>query len=106
MKRTIGTALVALSVTACVSPTEIVPIGEGRYMVSATSHGTFGGAGSEGIEATKAANAYCDSLGKQMVMQKMDKHGSGLDAGVGLEITASVIFKCIGEGDPEHHAAS
>ena len=84
----------ATTVSACASTSAVVPMGNGIYMVSATSHGVLGGSGSEGADAAKAANDYCQSMGKHMVARNVSDQGPGLQAGVGLAITATVQFSC------------
>lgn len=83
------------AMAACTSTSDVVPMGNGVYMVSATSHGMLsGGEGNETADALKAANAYCDKQGKQMVARQADRQGAGMQAGVGIAITGSVEFTC------------
>lgn len=83
-----------VAIVGCASTSDVVPVGNGVYQVSATSRGVLGGAGGEGTEALKAANTYCADQGKKMVAQASDSQGPGLNPGVGIAITATVRFTC------------
>ena len=85
---------VALGVAARAASSEIVPMGNGNYMVSSTSHGVLGGSGSEGADTARQANAYCGKSGRHAIIDRMDKEGPGLQAGVGIAITATAYFRC------------
>ena len=85
---------VALGVAACAASSEIVPMGNGNYMVSSTSHGVLGGSGSEGADTARQANAYCGKSRRHAIIDRMDKEGPGLQAGVGIAITATAYFRC------------
>lgn len=92
----------ALVLTGCVSTSDVVPIGKDTYTVNATSHGVLGGSGDESIEAMKTANAYCEKMGKHMMARNVEKQGPGLQAGVGIAITATLEFRCLSENDPDY----
>jgi len=79
-------SVAAIGLIACVSSSEVVPIGNGRYMITGRASGGLN-AGKETTEATKAANAYCDKQGKQMVLQNMDKTGNAAVLGENVSIT-------------------
>jgi hypothetical protein len=76
-------------VTGCVSSSEVVPIGNGRYMITGRASGGLN-AGKETTEATKAANAYCAKQSKRMVLQNLDKTGNAAVFGENI----SIIFTC------------
>ena len=92
----------ALALSGCVSTSDVVPIGKDTYVVNATSHGVLGGSGDESTEAMKTANAYCENMGKHMMARSVEKQGPGLQAGVGIAITATFEFRCLNESDPEY----
>jgi hypothetical protein len=79
--------LIAL-VAACVSSSEVVPIGNGRYLITGRASGGLN-AGKETSEATKAANAYCAKQSKQMVLQSLDKTGNAAVFGENISLTFS-----------------
>jgi hypothetical protein len=81
----IGLAAVSL-VASCVSSSEVVPIGNGRYMITGRASGGRN-AGKETTEATKAANAYCAKQSKLMVLQKLDKTGNAAVFGENFNLT-------------------
>ncbi len=82
-------ALICLAiVTACVSSSEVVPIGNGRYMITGRASGGLN-AGKETTEATKAANTYCARQSKQMVLQNLDKTGNAAVFGENINLTFS-----------------
>jgi hypothetical protein len=82
-------ALICLALaTACVSSSEVVPIGNGRYMITGRASGGLN-AGKETTEATKTANAYCARQSKQMVLQNLDKTGTAAVFGENINLTFS-----------------
>jgi hypothetical protein len=78
-------------VSACVSSSEVVPIGNGRYMITGRASGGLN-AGKETTQATKAANAYCAKESKQMVLQNLDTTGNAAVFGENINLT----FSCEG----------
>jgi hypothetical protein len=80
------TCLAIVMLTACVSSSEVVPIGNGRYMITGRASGGLN-AGKETTEATKAANAYCAKESKQMVLQNLDKTGNAAVFGENISLT-------------------
>jgi hypothetical protein len=71
---------------SCVSSSEVVPIGNGRYMITGRASGGLN-AGKETTQATKEANAYCAKQNKQMVLQNLDKNGNAAIFGENINIT-------------------
>jgi hypothetical protein len=80
------TVAFALAVTACVSSSEIQPIGNGRYMITGRASGGLN-AGKETTQVTKEANAYCAKQGKQMVLKNLDKNGNAAIFGEDIRLT-------------------
>ena len=70
----------------CVSSSEVVPIGNGRYLITGRASGGLN-AGKETTEATKVANAYCATQSKQMVLQNLDKTGNAAVFGENINLT-------------------
>jgi hypothetical protein len=89
--------LAVLVTAGCVSTSEVVPLGKDSYMLNSTSRGGLN-AGREQIDGAKAANAYCDAMGKHMIVRRMDTHGV---AGW-TPITAQFVFSCVSTDDPEY----
>jgi hypothetical protein len=82
----IGISLAFVILAACVSSSEVQPIGNGRYMITGRASGGLN-AGKETTEATKAANAFCAKQGQQMVLQNLDKTGNAAVFGENVSIT-------------------
>jgi hypothetical protein len=55
-------------------------------------------AGKERVEGAKAANQYCDTLGKHMIIRRTD--GNGVP-GLG-PVTSNMVFSCVASDDPEY----
>jgi len=79
---------VALILTGCVSASEVVPVGNGRYMITGRASGGLN-AGKETTEATKEANAYCAKQNRRMVLQNLDKTGNAAVFGENINLTFS-----------------
>jgi hypothetical protein len=80
--------LAVLMIASCVSSSEVVPIGNGHYMITGRASGGLN-AGKETTQATKAANAYCAKESKQMVLQNLDKTGNAAVFGENISLTFS-----------------
>jgi hypothetical protein len=88
-------ASLALAAAGCVSTSEIVPAGKDSYMVTGASHGGASG-GKEGAAALKAANAYCEKMGKHLQMRRTD-------TGYSLNYASmNLVFSCLDANDPEY----
>jgi hypothetical protein len=83
------TCIIAVILASCVSASEVVPVGNGRFMITGRASGGLN-AGKETTEATKAANAYCAKLSKQMVLQTLGKTGNAAVFGENV----SIMFTC------------
>jgi hypothetical protein len=92
-------AALALSDTlgACVSTSEIVPVGPDSYMVSSSTSGSALLAGRAPIVSAKEANKYCASQGRHMVIRRTDSAVIGLGNG-----TNALVFSCVTDTDPEY----
>jgi hypothetical protein len=78
--------LAVLVLAGCVSASDVVPIGNGRYMITGRASGGLN-AGKETTEATKEANTYCAKQNKQMVLQNLDKTGNAAVFGENINLT-------------------
>jgi len=99
MTKTWALIVVTAALTACVSTSEVVPMGKDSYMISSSSNGGPGGNGAHvsRIEAAKAANRYCDAKGLHMVVRNLGGTTFGLSGG-----TSELIFSCVTSDDPEY----
>jgi hypothetical protein len=97
MRATATMLAACLTLSACVSTSEVVPMGKDSYMLNATSRGGLY-AGDEAIAAAKSANEFCNKLGKHMIVRRTGTEGV---AGLG-PVTATFIFSCVSESDPEY----
>jgi hypothetical protein len=86
----------ALSLSACVSTSDVVPMGPDTYMVSTHQQGGIASSGRlVGRSATKA-NAYCTAMGKQMVPD-------GVQSQQNLWFNSTdntFMFRCYAANDP------
>ena len=85
------------SFAACVSTSEVVPMGKDSYMISVDDSLTWN-KGNSAITASKAANAYCERMGKHMIVRRMDTSGTP----GWTTLSANFIFSCVTEDDPEY----
>ena len=95
----IGLAAVSL-VASCVSSSEVVPIGNGRYMITGRASGGLN-AGKATTEATKAAKGYCAKQSKQMVLQNLDKTGNAAVFGENINLTFTCEDKFVHSTPPD-----
>lgn len=86
MRYVIATICAALA--GCSTITPVQPLGEGRYMIGATSG--INGHTKTKITAIQRANKYCRDRGRQMVVQTTSSSGAYGVTSVGGEI----IFRC------------
>jgi hypothetical protein len=84
--RIAAVVVVLCSIAGCVSSSEVVPVGNGRYMITGRASGGLN-AGKETTVATKEANAYCAKQNKQMVLQNLDKTGNAAVFGENINLT-------------------
>jgi len=67
--------ILAIALTACATiSSDVVPIGKNTYQLNMTGVG-FATQGNTSIKALKAANAYCNKMGKQMEFQHSSQSG-------------------------------
>jgi catabolite regulation protein CreA len=81
-----GCIAVLLLTVGCVTASQVQPIGNGRYMITARASGGLN-AGKETTEAQADANSYCAKLGKHMMQQDLDKTGNAAVFGENVSIT-------------------
>lgn len=80
--------LPALMLTACVSSSEVTPIGNDYLITSSAKGGLNSGKGI--IQATKKANDYCLNMGKTAVIRHTETHGTAEFGGENTQL----IFGC------------
>jgi hypothetical protein len=82
--------VLALSATACVTTSEVVPMGNNQFML--TGHASGGlNAGKGTAAASQKAAAYCAAKDQAMELVNTEFHGM---AAVGGEST-SLVFRCV-----------
>lgn len=86
--------LVALG--GCVTTSDITPIGKDSYMVGTTAMGGMLSHMEVKAASLKKASAFCQSMGKTMVINNMGS--SGVRGWTPLE--SEVTFLCVDDGDP------
>lgn len=89
---------VAVALAGCVTVgSDVVPVGKDTYQLSMTGVG-FATQANTNIKALKAANAYCDKLGKHMVP------ATSAESGVygWSPRQDNLVFKCLDENDPAY----
>ncbi len=80
------TLVLVVLLAACVTASEVQPIGNGRYMITGRASGGLN-AGKETTQAEANANTYCAKLGKHMVLQNLDKTGNAAVFGENINLT-------------------
>ncbi len=83
--------------SACVSSSEIVPVGKDSYVVNGRAMGGVVG-GESIIAASKAANAFCEKQGKFVVVRSTETSGHAAWGGE----RSGLIFSCVTADDPEY----
>lgn len=94
-----GPAMLVLAMlTGCVTvPSNVIPIGKDTYQLSMTGVG-FATQANTNIKALKAANAYCDKLGKHLVFQHSSESGV-----YGFSPRQdNLVFLCLDANDPAY----
>jgi hypothetical protein len=74
MKRFTCVAVITASLSACVSVTKPIDLGNGSYMISLNAHGGFHGDGALLQETIEHAQAFCAQSGKRAVIES-EQHG-------------------------------
>jgi hypothetical protein len=92
-------ALVATAaLSGCVTvPSNVVPIGKDTYQLSMTGVG-FATQANTNIKALKAANDYCDKMGKHLVFQ----HSSESGVYGWSPRQDNLVFLCLNADDPAY----
>jgi hypothetical protein len=86
MSRRLLVVVMVIVIAGCVTASDVQPIGNGRYMITGRASGGLN-AGKETTQATQDANDYCARLGKQMVLQNLDKTGNAAVFGENVSLT-------------------
>jgi hypothetical protein len=76
--------LIALVLAGCASTTDVVPYGNGLYMITASARGDATSVGDLQSMAEKEATAYCARQGKTMQAQQQST----------MQTTAALSFTC------------
>lgn len=86
MKRLRIAAIIAL--TGCASATEVVPYGQGQYIVGASDSSGTATRGVLQVKAAEAANAHCAGMGKAMKVEDTKAPGTA-------NASSALVFSCI-----------
>ncbi len=90
-------ALTAARAGCATISSDVLPIGKDTYQSSMTG-GRFATQPNTNIKALKAANAYCDKMGKHMVLQHSAESGV-----YGFSPRQDqLVFMCVGDDDRGH----
>lgn len=98
MKRGLALIPSALVCAGCFTTgSDVVPVGKDTYQLSMTGTG-FTTQANTNIEALKAANAYCDKIGKHMVPKNSNESGV-----YGWSPRQdNLVFMCLNADDPRY----
>jgi hypothetical protein len=90
--------ILAIGLAGCATiSSDVVPIGKNTYQLNMTGVG-FATQGNTSLKALKAANAYCDRLGKHMVFEHSAESGV-----YGFSPRQDqLVFMCVDESDPAY----
>ena len=89
--------ITAVSLTGCLSTSQILEVGRDTYSVSATGDG-FRDAASTRQSAFEAGSTKCAALGKRFMLV----NESTARTRMGIDTTVNVTFRCLSENDPEY----
>lgn len=78
---------------SCVTMTDPVPMGEGRYMLTLNAHGGFSSSGDLLTQTVKHANDFCATEGKHADILNTESGGVQM----WTPQHNQVVFKCVSE---------
>ena len=81
------------TLAACGSTGGVMKLGPDTYTVTASKHNFAGGAPSAQSNALEMANAYCEGIGREVLVKNTT---AGFDRPM---YTYSVTFQCLNKGD-------
>jgi hypothetical protein len=90
MLRLIAAFAIAIMLAGCVTTSEVVPVSQGTYVISASNH-SCGNCETPQVRATRRAGDYCTKLNRTMVEE--DFKESDFNLGFGDRYT--LTFSCI-----------
>lgn len=93
----IASTIAALSMTGCLSTSQILEMGRDTYSVSATADG-YRLASQARESAFQAGTEKCTSIGKHF----MFINESTTRTRMGIDTTVTVTFRCLNDNDPEY----
>jgi hypothetical protein len=93
----IFSAVAIISLSGCLSTSQVLEMGRDTYSVSATADG-YRLASQARESAFQAGTEKCASLGKRF----MFTNESTARTRMGIDTTVTVIFRCLNENDPEY----
>jgi len=91
-KRTIAVVILAVVLGACVTMTDPVPMGDGRYMITLNARGGFESDGELLTQSVQKANAFCAELGPGQSANVVGTNTGGVQMWTPQH--NQVIFRC------------
>lgn len=80
-----------LALTGCVTPTEPVSVGEGRYMIGVNARGGFQSNSELTAQTIRRANEFCHAQGK--IAEVESSNSSGVQGWTPQD--SQVVFRCV-----------
>lgn len=90
--------IVTLTLSACVTTSEVTPMGRDTFMVSTDARGGFTSSADLTAKSAQKANAYCAAMGKEMSPDSVQN--SGVRGFTPQENT--FMFRCLAAEDPDN----
>ena len=95
MKQALRLSLL-LILAGCVSTSDVTPMGRDTFMVSTDARGAYFSRSSLVARSAQKANAYCSTLGKEMMPDSIQNQGvPGF-----TPLDNMFVFRCLAAGDP------
>ena len=95
--RLIASTIAIISLTGCLSTSQVLEMGRDTYSISATADG-YRLASQARESAFQAGTEKCTSLGKRFMLI----NESTTRTRMGIDTTVTVTFRCLNENDPEY----
>ena len=95
--RFIATTIIVITLSGCLSTSQVLEMGRDTYSVTATADG-YRLASQVRESAFQAGTEKCTSLGKRF----MFINESTASTRMGIDTTVNVTFRCLNENDPEY----
>ena len=94
-------AIVFLSLTGCMTTSDVIPTGPNTFMVTTAACPACGGSSQAVSMALKKASSYCMSMGKVMLRKGFSKENLNYVGAGG----STLEFRCLEPDHPEYQRA-